>query len=768
MLKLVLKLKQLSPKFWFVFLTIAVGTMCVSATKTILFSLMLSEFGASITPTMNIVNGCIILLFSIVLVSGKKTGGLEVVRRQKLWLALFLGVLYANLFLRLPIPFLLLSFILLNMVVFSFNSQINIAMSKIFGVAELKTVSINLGLAFSIGSIIGDGSLFFLTALVGNNNTLLFLIGLLALSGFLLGRLALVYRNELSGKTKALANLLQEVLIENAPGTEARSTTFEAFSFLTAWQKLKQSLLNIKTNTIIRFIIILSILQLVSFTFYKYGFDTIVSTQFTGAALTQFLSFIGVLGSCISILFRFFLQKRLMSLFSFSRSYLLQGVVLLSVMLSLAVLTWIHVPNLYILVAAGYILSNVLDRVISTSSHFFYILVPKEKRDSARTFADGIGNAIATILSSSLVLFLVKTLPFQWILNISLLPISIYMILAMLLARIAYQTIHQVFENGDTAHQQEMISVVAEGRGKEVVPYLKKMYATASPEIKIRIIQSMGEIRGKPVSTFLHGLFFKEPVHLKQNILTSLAKFRGNKNYLLFYLVYEKISVKYLQAMLEMLVRKRHQIRHVIARELLPHPDDRIKILAIMALEEIGDTDHVREIAKYTHPDTPLRLQEQALVSLYKLVPQIRPKVKERIDWLLAQEDETPRIVGLRLISRLRLKEYRWQMLQHIEHHPNALLKSVALRGLSRLDEEMSFRYFAYFLSRNTGNVALHAKTFSKLSPRIRKNIISELAKYPVEAIDLAIKNLFPYREHIKTELQLLYAAIPGKFLKQS
>lgn len=749
-------------KVGFIFIVLFFCSLGIFTGNTLIYSLLLSTYGAKMVPVLNIVQGVLnivlVLWAEYIFQRSKKSIYID---KYFAVLVLIIALLYGSMYYQ--IQFLIpVAFVLVTIALGVFTSQSGILLSKLFHLGELKKVYPRLSLAFSTGNIAAGVILGMLTAIYGNHQSLLLVFLLCLVSVMLLEKLYRSYRDQLSKKQSSLAESFQNIFVTHAfEMPEKKEHT--SVAFIEQVNKVKLFFDQIRKHRIAAFILGMGILQLLAVALFKFWYDTIISTTFSGNQLTQFIAYVTSISSAGSIILRLFFLEKVMKTISFSRAFLLHSGIMVITMLALAAGSFGNIPLLYLAAAGGMIALNIAFVPVPGSLNFLYSFIPKHDRDLIRSFSDNIGNAASAIISAIIVTSIIHIVPPAFLIVASLIPASVYLFLSLKLSITSYALIKKTFQHTPLS-PLEVLDMVAEKRGREVIEELISLYAKAPVEQQVKIIRALGEIRGPRAYRFLHDSFFKAPAALKKDIIGSLRYFRKNHSYLMMYMIYEKASSSLLKEAMYMLARNRREMKKIIAADFLDSKDFQIQKLAVMILKELGAREYAGKIQQLTRSEKPLLVQEEALKTLYKLVPPARKSIEERVEYYVKSKDTSERIVGLRLIGQLYLPRLQWYLLQAIDNDMKHVIKSTALRSLAETNPDIAVRYFAYYMSNVERESEFYAKLFTGLQNDIRKKIIREISNFPVEAIDRAIKNILPFRSRAMDEWKELYMAISRKF----
>ncbi len=760
--KALIRLKHIGiGKFQLAFLVIFCTSLGMFAGSTLIYSLVLDTFGAKIIPTLNIVHATLniglVLISEYIFRKNKKSVFLD---RLVASFALTLALVYLGIVAK--IPFLIpLGFVLVSVLMAQISVQSNILISKLFSLSELKKVYPRLSLAFSFGNIAAGVVIGLLSTLAGGPASLLILFFVCLVCILFFEKLFRRYEQLLLKDQKSLAQNFQNAFILYANQLPEKTETAQK-GLLEQFSKIKTFFVQLGQYRIVRFLLGISVLQLICLGLYKFWFDSIVADHFSGSQLTLFLGYVNSISSTLSVINNLFLAEKTLKKVSFSRTYLFQSQALFLIMSVLAFGTLIGMPFLYLLAAFGYIVFMTTMSYTRTSQNFIFSFVPKKDRDSIRTFLENIGSALSAILSALAIAILIQLMPQHMLIFFILIPAAVFIWLGWKLAHTAYKLIATELKQEDPGN--EVLDMIAERRGYVVEKLLITVYPFLKEEKKLKAVKALGEMKTESAHRFLLSEFFKGSVEMKKQIIRSLKNFKQNHTYLLMYLVYEKSARSLLKEAMHLLSKNRQELKKLIARDFLQSSDHKIQELAILLLEELRATEYAKEICELTASHLPLHLQEQAIKALYRMSPSTKADIEKRVEYYLQCSEASLRVIGLRLIGKLYLPRLEWYLIQAIDNTTEHFIKSTALKSLADLNPDIAIRYFAYFMTNQEEETPFYAEIFSHLHKNTRQKIVQEISRLPVEAVDRAIKNMLPFRKIVLPEWQELYQAISKKF----
>lgn len=665
--------------------------------------------------------------------------------------------LYWNISFLIPI-----TFVFLGSLMGIIYIQLDVILTNLFPISELRNIYPKMTVAYSLANITGGIILGSTVGFLGNHQSFLILIGTFIISLIILHYIFSSYKTLLTKQKQSIATQLKDVLI-TAPDMFKIKTEKTKLSIPEEFNKIRDSLRNLKSNVILRYIFLLGILSAVGYEFYSFALNTSITQQFNENDLTQFLAIFDIITSGFALTFRLFFLTKSVKYVSFSRAYLLHSSLLMIGTLVVAGLFIADIPSIYLFAAPCYIFIMVGGLIKGTSVNILYGLVPKQERDKARTFTDGVGESVSMLLSASLVAILVNVFPIHIVLPIAVVPIALYMYCGVRISHISYKALKKVFSLPSKGEHEEAIEILAERKGRKLLSELIAIYETSENPLKEKIIQTLGEIHAPYAYEFLHKQLFKAPPALKKSIIRSLGKYKKNLNYLIMYLIHQQVPSDVLRESIYSLIHDKKKMIHLISKELLHSNDPSIRKQAVLIMEEVKNTSHHESIKSFAS-DPAREVMQQALQYLYRLIPQERGFVTAKILALLQSANTEDVIVALKLIGKLSLKELQFHLLQNIDNQMDPKIKTVALTSLASIAPHIAIFYFSFYLTTNRPDSSFYAAVFPSLHEEIRKKIVEAISRFPVEAIDQVIKNLFPYRVTIHGELQELYSAIPNKF----
>lgn len=754
-------------KFLYMFGFIFVLNLGIAAGETLLYSMMLIEYGAQTMPVLLLFKG--IVQLAAILLSTYYTQAEEskpILRRFIVIMVLLLVGLYGALFMGLSFM-IVLAYTGIGGMWLVAVIQCDIFIAKLFAGEHFREVYPKVNMAFALSSVFAGIIIGISSGLVGNQQSVIVVILCFIVSILWLNQIYRTYNSALRQKSGMIADELKKVYYDH----EYNLSAFLASSNKSFWaelEKLKEGIKSIRHNPVLRYLPLLCILGATAFAFISFDFNTTISRELSESQVTQFIAIITVILNVVSSVFRFFMMSATIKRMSFARGFLIHSSVMFAGVLAIFMLLRMHSMLYWTFIVATvmYVLHNILVHVYYTSMNVIYLLVPERDRDQARNLTDGLGEALSTIVSSSIVSIVVNVVSFQTAALIALVPIGIYFLVSIRFSGVCYTAVRKILHLDPRKNAPEIvdaITVISERRGHEVIPELLALYNRHIPPVKRAIIKSLREIRTPLAYTFLVKAFFIENEELQKELIPALGQYKKNHSELLLHLSRQKVGNDVMREAVFYLTRNKRKIKDIISKNFLASPDDELKIQGMIMVQRLRSREFLHFIKSLTSNKYAPAVVKNALVTLHMVDSRERSYVENRIEFMLESKDEQWITSALEMIGTLKIRRLYWYLLQYVDNHTSVSLRAAALISLSIMNPDLATSYFSYHLSNRGKDADFFALEFTELTAAVRQKVIAQITTMPIEALDITIKNLFSFRHKLKDDIKELYAAIPRR-----